>query len=160
MCTVKCVNNNAAGPFGGCFAVQQTDITPAVNVASTITTAATLAGVQNQILQGNQQLKVAVAANAQSSLADQAKNVVTALVKSVIPNSKVETTGVQQVASSASSGNANANAGAAAKGSAAKGSAAKGSAAKGSAAKGAAAKGAAAKGAAAAGKKNARMFRS
>jgi hypothetical protein len=45
ICTVRCRNNAVAGPFGGCFAVQQTDGTAAVNTASNIQTAQTLEGI-------------------------------------------------------------------------------------------------------------------
>lgn len=63
ICTVRCRNNAQAGPFGGCFPVQQTDITPNVNSASTITTAQTLEGVDNQIAENQIDLPVAIAAN-------------------------------------------------------------------------------------------------
>jgi hypothetical protein len=63
ICTVRCRNNAQAGPFGGCFPVQQTDITPNVNSANTITTAQTLEGVDNQIAENQIDLPVAIAAN-------------------------------------------------------------------------------------------------
>jgi len=63
VCTVRCRNNALAGPFGGCFAVQQTDTTPSVNSAFTITTAQTLDGISKQINENNIDLPVAVAAN-------------------------------------------------------------------------------------------------
>jgi hypothetical protein len=31
VCTVRCRNNAVAGPFGGCFAVQQTDVAATAN---------------------------------------------------------------------------------------------------------------------------------
>lgn len=46
ICTVRCRNNALAGPFGGCFAVQQVDTTAAQNSASTVSTAQTLEGIQ------------------------------------------------------------------------------------------------------------------
>ena len=46
ICTVRCRNNALAGPFGGCFAVQQVDTTPSQNTASNIETAQTLEGIQ------------------------------------------------------------------------------------------------------------------
>jgi len=63
ICTVRCRNNAQAGPFGGCFAVQQTDVTPSVNSANTINTAQTLEGINNQIAVNQVDLPVAVAAN-------------------------------------------------------------------------------------------------
>ncbi|RDW94430.1 hypothetical protein BP5796_00193 [Coleophoma crateriformis] len=63
VCTVRCRNNAVAGPFGGCFAVQQTDTTANVNSANQITTSQSLAAVQAQILQNQKDLPVAVEMN-------------------------------------------------------------------------------------------------
>lgn len=63
ICTVRCRNNSVAGPFGGCVAVEQTDITPAQLQASTIKTAATLKGMQAQVISDNTDLQAAVVAN-------------------------------------------------------------------------------------------------
>jgi len=38
ICTVRCRNNSVAGPFGGCFPVQQTDTTATANTAENIET--------------------------------------------------------------------------------------------------------------------------
>ncbi len=70
VCTVRCFNSAAAGPFGGCFAVQQTDITPNKNSANQINTAQTLAGVLDQVAQNQIDLPVEVAANAASPLSE------------------------------------------------------------------------------------------
>ena len=61
--TVGCRNNALGGPFGGCFAVQQVDVTPSVNNASTVDTAQSLAAVDNQISENQVDVHVAVAAN-------------------------------------------------------------------------------------------------
>lgn len=63
ICTVRCRNNALAGPFGGCFAVQQTDTNEKTNVASEISTSAKLKAVQSQIQQNKVDLADAVAAN-------------------------------------------------------------------------------------------------
>jgi hypothetical protein len=62
-CTVRCRNNALGGLFGGCFAVQQADVTPSVNNANTVDTAEPLAAVDNQIAENQVDLPVAVAAN-------------------------------------------------------------------------------------------------
>ncbi|KAH7419060.1 hypothetical protein BKA64DRAFT_633762 [Cadophora sp. MPI-SDFR-AT-0126] len=63
ICTVRCRNNAQAGPFGGCFAVQQTDTTPNQNSANTIATAATLPAVLAQVQQDQLDLDAANKAN-------------------------------------------------------------------------------------------------
>lgn len=63
VCTVRCRNNAVAGPFGGCFAVQQTDVAATNNTAAKITTSQTLAGIDAQIAENIVDLPVAVAAN-------------------------------------------------------------------------------------------------
>ncbi|KAH8673869.1 GEgh16 protein [Xylariales sp. PMI_506] len=71
VCTVRCRNTAAAGPFGGCFAVQQTDIAPHNNTANTIETAQTLAQVEAQIAENQKDLALAVEANREASTQDQ-----------------------------------------------------------------------------------------
>lgn len=71
MCTVRCRNNALAGPFGGCFAVQQSDTNVKTNVAAGISTAQTLEGIQAQIQQNKVDLGVAVAANQKDGTAEQ-----------------------------------------------------------------------------------------
>ncbi|KFA65156.1 hypothetical protein S40285_06500 [Stachybotrys chlorohalonatus IBT 40285] len=59
VCTVRCRNE---ANFGGCFAVQQTDIKPNANTPETIATAQTLEGIENQIAQNKQDFPPSVAA--------------------------------------------------------------------------------------------------
>lgn len=77
MCTVRCRNNAVAGPFGGCFAVQQSDTTAKVNTAENIETAVSLASVEAQVIQNKADLAVALQANANAgtdeALANEAK---------------------------------------------------------------------------------------
>ncbi|KAL3417698.1 hypothetical protein PVAG01_10708 [Phlyctema vagabunda] len=80
VCTVRCFNAAKAGPFGGCFAVQQTDVTPTENSANQIATAQTLKGVLAQVEQNKEDFPAAVAANQESSLEDQGVNAVDALL--------------------------------------------------------------------------------
>ncbi|KAA8618242.1 repeatdomain containing protein [Pyrenophora tritici-repentis] len=64
ICTIRCRNNAIAGPFGGCFAVQQTDGTGRTNKsAAAVDTAQTLEGISAQILQNQKDLPAAIAAN-------------------------------------------------------------------------------------------------
>ncbi|RCI11829.1 hypothetical protein L249_7154 [Ophiocordyceps polyrhachis-furcata BCC 54312] len=49
ICTVRCRNTAAAGPFGGCFPVQQTDITPKVNTPANINTSQPMELISKQI---------------------------------------------------------------------------------------------------------------
>lgn len=67
VCTVRCFNTAATGPFGGCFAVQQTDTTASANQAATITTAQTLAGIESQIEVNQKDLGSAIKANAEAA---------------------------------------------------------------------------------------------
>ncbi|EOA84324.1 hypothetical protein ACJQWK_00676 [Exserohilum turcicum] len=64
ICTIRCRNNAIAGPFGGCFAVQQTDGTGRTNKsAAAVDTTQTLEGISAQILQNKKDLPAAIAAN-------------------------------------------------------------------------------------------------
>ncbi|KAJ3575689.1 hypothetical protein NPX13_g3948 [Xylaria arbuscula] len=63
VCTVRCRNNALAGPFGGCFPVQQVD-TEAVSLKSSdVDTLLSLKKVQAQVAQDVEDLPVALAAN-------------------------------------------------------------------------------------------------
>ncbi|KAJ8064487.1 hypothetical protein OCU04_006821 [Sclerotinia nivalis] len=73
VCTVRCRNNAVAGPFGGCFAVQQTDIAASNNTANSITTAQTLKGIEAQVQENNVDLPVAIAANQAAGSAEGVK---------------------------------------------------------------------------------------
>ncbi|KAK1639283.1 hypothetical protein BDP81DRAFT_448104 [Colletotrichum phormii] len=70
VCTVRCFNANAKGPFGGCFAVQQTDITPKQNTPGNIPTAQTLNGVLKQVQQNVVDLPAAVKSNQEAKTQD------------------------------------------------------------------------------------------
>lgn len=63
VCTVRCRNNAVAGPFGGCFAVQQTDVQATSNTPNQISTAQKLSDIDAQIAQNQVDLAAAVAAN-------------------------------------------------------------------------------------------------
>jgi len=82
VCTVRCRNNAVAGPFGGCFAIQQTDVAPTSNNASTISTAASLKVIQDQGITGNTDLPVAIAGNQDTGLA--ANQIAASVVTSIL----------------------------------------------------------------------------
>jgi len=63
ICTVRCRNNAQAGPFGGCFAVAQTDGKANANTPENIATAATLPAVLDQVKQDQLDLDAAIKAN-------------------------------------------------------------------------------------------------
>ncbi|KAF2138004.1 uncharacterized protein K452DRAFT_194020, partial [Aplosporella prunicola CBS 121167] len=65
VCTVRCRNNALAGPFGGCFAIQQTDGTGRADnkTASQITTAQSLDAISKQIQQNKKDFDTAKQAN-------------------------------------------------------------------------------------------------
>ncbi|TVY36110.1 hypothetical protein LSUB1_G005152 [Lachnellula subtilissima] len=73
ICTVRCRNNAVAGPFGGCFAVQQTDVTPATNSANQINTSQSKSAVDAQVKENQAELPDAVAANQEQGTTDQLK---------------------------------------------------------------------------------------
>ncbi|POS79985.1 GEgh16 protein [Diaporthe helianthi] len=82
VCTVRCKNVNN---FGGCVAVQQTDIEPlpADNDPSNIKSAQTLAGITAQIAQNKQDLAAAVAGNeAAESVEEQGTSIAQAILES------------------------------------------------------------------------------
>lgn len=62
---MRCRNNALAGPFGGCFAVQQTDNDgrPQDQAAGKIETAQTLDGISKQIQVNQADFKTAIEAN-------------------------------------------------------------------------------------------------
>ncbi|KAK0625377.1 hypothetical protein B0T17DRAFT_492424 [Bombardia bombarda] len=63
ICTVRCRNNAVAGPFGGCFAVQQVDTTAKVNTPANIATKDSLSDVLAQVDTNLKDLPAAVQAN-------------------------------------------------------------------------------------------------
>ncbi|KAH9892167.1 hypothetical protein F4778DRAFT_327867 [Xylariomycetidae sp. FL2044] len=115
VCTVRCRNNALAGPFGGCFPVQQVDTEASVNTASKITTAATLEKVQAQVQQDIQDLPAAIEANNNAGSDEQlsAKAVVSSLLQQSIVSSEAPTqtvdvvTGVQTSAEATATDDAN-----------------------------------------------------
>ncbi|APA08151.1 hypothetical protein SS1G_00173 [Sclerotinia sclerotiorum 1980 UF-70] len=73
ICTVRCRNNAVAGPFGGCFPVQQIDVAASNNTAHSITTAQTLKDIESQVQENNVDLPVAIAANQAAGSAEGVK---------------------------------------------------------------------------------------
>lgn len=71
ICTVRCRNNALAGPFGGCFAVQQADANAKTNIASQISTASTKAEIEKQVQLDQTDLPSAIAANQAAGTKDQ-----------------------------------------------------------------------------------------
>ena len=70
VCTIRCFNSAQAGPFGGCFAVQQTDVTPNKNSPANIATIQQLDAVMAQVLQNQKDLDTSIKANQQAATAD------------------------------------------------------------------------------------------
>ncbi|KAM0563045.1 hypothetical protein ACHAPJ_001889 [Fusarium lateritium] len=66
ICTVRCRNNALAGPFGGCFAVQQADTDEKTNSPQQITTAQKLKAVNDQVQQNQADFPDSVKANEQA----------------------------------------------------------------------------------------------
>ncbi|KAI1362122.1 GEgh16 protein [Xylaria arbuscula] len=78
VCTVRCRNANN---FGGCIAVQQTDVNPSENDPTTIETAQTLEGILDQVAQNVKDLPQALEGIAEASQdpSDQGTSVVDAI---------------------------------------------------------------------------------
>lgn len=116
VCTIRCFNAAAAGPFGGCVAVQQTDTTPNVNTPENIATLQTVSGINAQVTQNEKDLKAAQAANVQApTQGDQGVAAVDALLS--IDSAAAATAGAAgAVASGAATTNNTANAGTGKKG--------------------------------------------
>ncbi|KXJ97325.1 hypothetical protein Micbo1qcDRAFT_156152 [Microdochium bolleyi] len=66
VCTVRCRNNALAGPFGGCFPVQQTDTAAKVNTAAGVDTNISTEAVLKQVKDDQADFPAAVAANQQA----------------------------------------------------------------------------------------------
>ncbi|KAI1371864.1 hypothetical protein F4677DRAFT_434362 [Hypoxylon crocopeplum] len=86
VCTVRCRNNAQAGPFGGCFPVQQVDVEPSENTPANIATSLSLEKVFAQVAQDQADLPAAVAAiqNAGADEALQNAAVVSSLLKQTV----------------------------------------------------------------------------
>ncbi|KAK1957284.1 hypothetical protein LY78DRAFT_686332 [Colletotrichum sublineola] len=73
ICTVRCRNNAVAGPFGGCFPIQQTDVTPTANTPQNIKTLKDLDTVLKQQQGNTKDFPAAVKANQIDGTAEQQK---------------------------------------------------------------------------------------
>ncbi|KAI0126730.1 hypothetical protein BJ170DRAFT_416079 [Xylariales sp. AK1849] len=73
ICTVRCRNNAQAGPFGGCFPVQQVDTKASVNTPANIATAASKDKVDAQVAQDKKDFPDAVQANQNAGTPDALK---------------------------------------------------------------------------------------
>ncbi|KAI5462044.1 hypothetical protein BGZ63DRAFT_355696 [Mariannaea sp. PMI_226] len=87
VCTVRCRNNALAGPFGGCFAVQQVDTDKKTNVANSIQTEQSLDDVLEQVQQNQADFKVAVEANRNAGSEESEQNL--AAVNAILSNTVV-----------------------------------------------------------------------
>ncbi|GAP88094.1 putative gas1-like protein [Rosellinia necatrix] len=74
VCTVRCRNNALAGPFGGCFPVQQIDTEAVALRPSDVDTILSLEKVNAQVAQDIKDLPVALAANQADGTDDGIKN--------------------------------------------------------------------------------------
>ncbi|KAI2605591.1 hypothetical protein GGR54DRAFT_448025 [Hypoxylon sp. NC1633] len=112
VCTVRCRNNAQAGPFGGCFPVQQVDVKPSQNTPANIATSLSLEKVFAQVAQDQADLPAAVAAiqNAGSDEALQNVAVVSSILKQTVTSlpASVQTpdvvTGIASSATSVATG--------------------------------------------------------
>ncbi|KAI0845442.1 hypothetical protein F5Y00DRAFT_265538 [Daldinia vernicosa] len=86
VCTVRCRNNALAGPFGGCFPVQQVDVEPSQNTAAKVPTALSLEKVFKQVSNDQADFPAAVAAiqNAGSDQGLKNAAAVTSLLKQTV----------------------------------------------------------------------------
>lgn len=111
VCTIRCFNSAAAGPFGGCVAVQQTDTTPNANTPENISTLQTVPGISAQVAQNEKDLDAAKAANVKApTQGDQGVAAVDALLS--IDSAAAATAGAAgAVASGAATTNGTANTG-------------------------------------------------
>ncbi|ETS76350.1 hypothetical protein PFICI_11737 [Pestalotiopsis fici W106-1] len=111
VCTIRCFNSAAAGPFGGCVAVQQTDTTPNVNTPENISTLQTVSGITAQVAQNEKDLDAAKAANVEApTQGDQGVAAVDALLS--IDSAAAATAGAAgAVATGAATTNGTANTG-------------------------------------------------
>ncbi|KAL0941681.1 gas1-like protein [Colletotrichum truncatum] len=116
VCTVRCRNNAVAGPFGGCFPIQQTDVTPTQNTPQNIKTLKDLNTVLAQ-QQGNAaDLPAAIKANQIDGTAEGKKNIETANQLLGVPDVVTKEfpasdTGPSQTGNTGNTGNNNNNTG-------------------------------------------------
>ncbi|TQV91271.1 GEgh16 protein [Cordyceps javanica] len=111
ICTVRCRNNAIAGPFGGCFPVQQVDTDQAANNPSTIQTAQKLNAVLDQVQVNQADFGKAVDANKAAGTDESVQNLaaVNALLSETVTSkpAAVETPAIDQGGNNANNGNAN-----------------------------------------------------
>ncbi|KAK1776632.1 hypothetical protein QBC45DRAFT_211281 [Copromyces sp. CBS 386.78] len=83
VCTVRCRNNAVAGPFGGCFAVQQIDTKPTTNTPDSVATFKSITEIEDERMVNVATLPIAMEANrkAGSSEAQQNAAAVDAILK-------------------------------------------------------------------------------
>ncbi|KAJ4330532.1 hypothetical protein N0V95_010039 [Ascochyta clinopodiicola] len=107
ICTVRCRNTAVAGPFGGCFGVMQTDGKGRDSTAAGVKTAQTFEGISDQILQNQQDLPVAIAANQAAGAAggNEGASAISALISATAAPT------VAQQTAAAGNGNQNQNGG-------------------------------------------------
>ncbi|KUI59668.1 hypothetical protein VP1G_06903 [Cytospora mali] len=105
VCTVRCRNNALAGPFGGCFAVQQVDTDSKVFTPSDIETATTLDEMLSQVQQDQKDLPAAVAANQNAGSDEAVKNL--AAVKTLLHLSVTSKAAAVQTPAASATGSAN-----------------------------------------------------
>ncbi|KAF5979708.1 gEgh 16 [Fusarium coicis] len=93
ICTVRCRNNALAGPFGGCFAVQQADSDKKTNTPQNIKTTQQLQAINAQVLQNQKDFPDSVKANenATDDEAEQNKAAVDALLGNTVVTSAFAT---------------------------------------------------------------------
>ncbi|OAQ73555.1 hypothetical protein VFPPC_01243 [Pochonia chlamydosporia 170] len=88
ICTVRCRNASVAGPFGGCFVVQQVDTKQTVTTPASVKTGSSLKSVLDQVKKNQADFQEAVKANkaAGSSEAQQNLAAVNALLANGNPS--------------------------------------------------------------------------
>ncbi|EAA30796.1 hypothetical protein NCU06170 [Neurospora crassa OR74A] len=74
ICTVRCRNNAVAGPFGGCFAVQQTDVKPTLNTPDNIQTFKNINDIEDERLISVATLPIAAEANRKAGSSEAQQN--------------------------------------------------------------------------------------
>ncbi|KAK4231922.1 hypothetical protein QBC38DRAFT_464894 [Podospora fimiseda] len=74
VCTIRCRNNAQAGPFGGCFAVQQTDVKANVNSPDNIKANDSLEQIEFEAASNRKALTAAIKANQDAGTDEQNQN--------------------------------------------------------------------------------------
>ncbi|KAI0191006.1 hypothetical protein EV127DRAFT_480809 [Xylaria flabelliformis] len=110
ICTVRCRNNALAGPFGGCFPVQQVDVQPTVLKPSDVDTQLTKDKVDKQVAQDIKDLPAALEANQRDGSDDGLKNA--AIVSNILQETIVSSAAPTQTQGQADTATSTAAAGA------------------------------------------------